>query len=99
MIREKERKVPSGYLMLVVLLVLQLASFFGVFLMIRAFSIPGILATALISTIILILWAGFFMVHPNEARGPHASLVCAGRTRFTPRMRSQRGSEISRAAS
>ena len=68
MIREKERKVPSGYLMLVVLLVLQLASFYSVFLMIRAFSIPGIIATALISTIILILWAGFFMVHPNEAR-------------------------------
>jgi regulator of protease activity HflC (stomatin/prohibitin superfamily) len=68
MIREKERKVPSGYLMLVVLLVLQLASFYGVFLMIRTFFIPGIIATALISTIILILWAGFFMVHPNEAR-------------------------------
>ena len=68
MIREKERKVPSGYLMLVVLLVMQLASFYGVFLMLRAFSIPGIITASLISTIILVLWAGFFMVHPNQAR-------------------------------
>jgi regulator of protease activity HflC (stomatin/prohibitin superfamily) len=68
MIREKERKVPSGYLMLVVLLVMQLASFYGIFLMLRAFSIPGIITTSLISTIVLILWAGFFMVHPNQAR-------------------------------
>jgi regulator of protease activity HflC (stomatin/prohibitin superfamily) len=68
MIREIERKVPSGYLMLVVLLVMQLASFYGVFLMLRAFSIPGIITASLISTIILVLWAGFFMVHPNQAR-------------------------------
>ena len=68
MIREKERKLPSGYLMLVVLLVMQLAAFYGIFLMLRAFSIPGIIATSLISTIVLILWAGFFMVHPNQAR-------------------------------
>ena len=68
MIREKERKVPSGYLMLVVLLVMQLASFYGVFLMLRAFSIAGIITASLISTIILVLWAGFFMVHPNQAR-------------------------------
>lgn len=67
-IREKERKVPSGYLMLIVLLAAQLASFYGVFLAVRAVSIPGILTTALITTIVLILWAGFFMVHPNQAR-------------------------------
>lgn len=68
MIREKERKLPSGYLMLAVLLVMQLAAFYGVFLMLRAFSIPGIITASLISTIVLILWAGFFMVHPNQAR-------------------------------
>ena len=68
MIVEKERKVPSGYLMLLVLLAAQSAAFYGVFLNLRAISIPGILITALISTIILVLWAGFFMVHPNQAR-------------------------------
>ena len=68
MIVEKERKVPSGYLMLLVLLAAQSAAFYGVFLNLRAFNISGILITALISTIILVLWAGFFMVHPNQAR-------------------------------
>ena len=68
MIHEKERKVPSGYLMLVVLLAAQLAAFYGVFLNLRVISIPGIVITVVISIIILILWAGFFMVHPNQAR-------------------------------
>jgi hypothetical protein len=68
MIVEKERKVPSGYLMLLVLLAAQSAAFYAVFLNLRAISIPGILITSLISTIVLILWAGFFMVHPNQAR-------------------------------
>ena len=68
MIVEKERKVPSGYLMLLVLLAAQSAAFYAVFLNLRAFNISGILITALISTIILVLWAGFFMVHPNQAR-------------------------------
>jgi len=68
MIREKERKVPSGYLMLVVLLAAQMAAFYGVFLNLRAISIPGIVVTVVISIMILILWAGFFMVHPNQAR-------------------------------
>ena len=60
--------MPSGYLMLLVLLAAQSAAFYGVFLNLRAFNISGILITALISTIILVLWAGFFMVHPNQAR-------------------------------
>jgi hypothetical protein len=68
MIVEKERKVPSGYVMLLVLLAAQSAAFYAVFLNLRAISIPGILITSLISTIVLILWAGFFMVHPNQAR-------------------------------
>lgn len=68
MIVEKERKVPSGYLMLVLLLAAQSAAFYGVFLNLRAFSIPGILVTSLISAGVLVLWAGFFMVHPNQAR-------------------------------
>lgn len=68
MIVEKERKVLSGYLMLLVLLAAQSAAFYGVFLNLRAISIPGILIAALISTIILVLWGGFFMVHPNQAR-------------------------------
>ena len=68
MIVEKERKVLSGYLMLLVLLAAQSAAFYSVFLNLRSINVPGILITSLISTIILVLWAGFFMVHPNQAR-------------------------------
>ena len=68
MIREKVRKVPSGYLMLVVLLVAQLAAFFGIFRAALAMSVPSTVILSLISVVILIMWAGFFMVHPNEAR-------------------------------
>jgi regulator of protease activity HflC (stomatin/prohibitin superfamily) len=66
--RENVRKVPSGYLMLVVLLIMQLATFYGIFLAAVAVSIVAIISFSLLSTIVLILWAGFFMVHPNEAR-------------------------------
>ena len=68
MIREKLRKVPSGYLMLVVLLVLQLATFYGVFTAIVAQSIVSTVVAMLGLIIVAILWAGFFMVHPNQAR-------------------------------
>ena len=68
MIREKVRKVPSGYLMLVVLLMLQLASFYWVFTAIVAQSIVSTVVAMLGLIIVAILWAGFFMVHPNQAR-------------------------------
>ena len=68
MIREKVRKVTSGYLMLVVLLVLQLATFYWVFQSAVVQSIPSIIAAILVMIVVAILWAGFFMVHPNQAR-------------------------------
>ena len=68
MIREKVRNVPSGYLMLVVLLMLQLATFYWVFTAIVAQSIVSTVVAMLGLIIVAILWAGFFMVHPNQAR-------------------------------
>jgi len=68
MINEKKRDVPSGYLMLVVLLVAQLGLGYLVFLAVRAQSIGGLIAAVLASVIVLICWAGLFMVHPNEAK-------------------------------
>ncbi len=68
MIREKVRKVPSGYVMLVVLFVMQLATFYwlvqGAMAQSPAMVIPAVLAAIVVG----ILWAGFFMVHPNQAR-------------------------------
>ncbi len=68
MIREKVRRVPSGYLMLVVIFVAQLATFYWLYQAIIAQSVWSVISAAIASLIVAILWAGFFMVHPNEAR-------------------------------
>jgi len=68
MIREKVRKVSSGYLMLVVLSVLQLATGYGIYRAVITESVPGIIAAVLAAIVVLILWAGLFMIHPNEAK-------------------------------
>lgn len=68
MIREIKRTVASGYLMLVVLAVAQLLSGYWVFTQVAAQSVAGTIAAVIVSTIVLICWAGLFMVHPNEAK-------------------------------
>ena len=68
MIREKVRKVSSGYLMLVVLVVLQLATVYGIYRAVITESVPGIVTAVLAAIVVLILWAGLFMIHPNEAK-------------------------------
>ena len=68
MITERERKVSSGYVMLVVLLVAQLASGWLIYRAALAQSVGGLIATILIAVIVLVLWAGLFMIHPNEAK-------------------------------
>ena len=68
MIREKATKVSSGYLMLVVLAVAQIACAYGIYRSAVAINIAGILGFALASVVVAICWAGLFMVHPNEAR-------------------------------
>ncbi len=68
MTREVVRKVPSGYVMIVVLALAQLLSGYAIFAAARAQSVTGIVAALLLVVLILILWAGFFMVHPNEAK-------------------------------
>ena len=68
MIQENARKVPSGYLMLVVLFVAQVGCAYGIFRAVQATSIGGVLTAVVASVIVLILWAGLFLVHPNEAK-------------------------------
>jgi len=65
---EKTKTVSSGYMMIVVLLVAQLATAYAIFLAVRAMSIGGLVVTILASTVVLVCWAGLFMVHPNEAK-------------------------------
>ena len=68
MIQEKLRNVSSGYVMLVVLAVAQLATAYAVFTSARAIAPLGIVASVLSAVIVLVFWAGFFMVNPNEAK-------------------------------
>lgn len=68
MIREIKRTVASGYLMLVVLAVAQLSLGYMIYLAGTAQNIAGVVIAVLASIIVLICWAGLFMVHPNEAK-------------------------------
>jgi regulator of protease activity HflC (stomatin/prohibitin superfamily) len=68
MIRETERKVSSGYSMLLVLFVAEAATIYGFVQSLIAVSVPAIIASGIAMLILLVLWFGFFMVHPNEAR-------------------------------
>ena len=68
MFREVKRTVQSGYLMLAVLAVAQLGLGYMVFLALKAQSIGPAIGFILASIIVLICWAGLFMVHPNEAK-------------------------------
>ena len=68
MIQEVKRSVSSGYVALVVLAVAQLGFGYLVYTAIRDTSIYELVAYLLVSIIVLICWAGLFMVHPNEAK-------------------------------
>jgi len=68
MIQENPRQVSSGYVMLAVLAVTQIACAYGIYKSAVAIVVPGIVGFGLASVVIAIFWAGFFMVHPNEAK-------------------------------
>ena len=68
MIREKVREVQSGYLMIAVLLIAQGLSVYWIIVSIHAQSIPGTIGAVLTNLFVAILWAGLFMVNPNESK-------------------------------
>ncbi|MDH3439299.1 MAG: SPFH domain-containing protein [Gammaproteobacteria bacterium] len=68
MIREKQRQVPSGYPMIVLIILAQAATIYWFVQGVLAISVPTIIAAGIAMTLVFILWFGFFMVHPNEAR-------------------------------
>ena len=68
MIREIEKRALSGYVMIVVLLIAEAAVIYWFVHEIRSLSIAGIITSSIVLTIVSVLWVGFFMVHPNEAR-------------------------------
>ncbi len=68
MIREKVRDVQSGYLMIAVLLIAQGLSVYWIIVSINVQSIPGTIGAVLTNLFVAILWAGLFMVNPNESK-------------------------------
>ena len=68
MIQEINRDVSSGYIALIALL---LATAMGIFALVNAIQVQSVVQIVVISvalTAILVWWAGFFIVNPNEAR-------------------------------
>lgn len=68
MIREKVRAVTSGYPMIAVLLLAQIAFGYAFYAAIVAQSVWGTIGAVLATLFVLFLWAGLFMVNPNEAK-------------------------------
>ena len=68
MIREIKRSIPSGYPIILLLLVAQFGFAYAADQALggQAFVMFGLAAFA--SLVVLVCWAGFIMVHPNEAR-------------------------------
>jgi len=67
-IREQVRRVPSGYLMLVVLAGAQFSLAYLIFKMAVIGNGVVIIVSVIASIVVAICWAGLFMVHPNEAK-------------------------------
>jgi len=68
MTREIIRKVPSGYLMAVVIFIAEAAMIYWFVRSVQTYSMSGIIWAAIAMSLVFVLWFGFFMVHPNQAR-------------------------------
>jgi regulator of protease activity HflC (stomatin/prohibitin superfamily) len=67
-IQERTRKVASGYVALVVLPLLTAGVAWWLIRSIRAEDVVFIVLNAVLAVVLLILYMGFFMVHPNQAK-------------------------------
>ena len=68
MIKEIQKKYASGYLALFVLPVLFIANGWMFVTAVQSETLPLIIICVLIAIVLLVCFAGFFMVHPNQAR-------------------------------
>lgn len=68
MITEIDRKVTSGYGVIVVLLLAQAATIYALVRSIQAIQPGMIVASCVAILVVAVFWIGFFMVHPNEAK-------------------------------
>jgi regulator of protease activity HflC (stomatin/prohibitin superfamily) len=68
MIREIKKSAPSGYPAIAVLALVQLGLGYVFVSALQRQAVALIIGAAIASIIVLICWAGLFMVHPNEAK-------------------------------
>ena len=68
MIREVKKNVLSGYGALAVLAAAQIGLGYLCFVFARSGEVASLVVAAIASVIVLVCWAGLFMVHPNEAK-------------------------------
>jgi len=68
MIREIERKAASGYSMLAVLLLITAGFIYALVRMIAAENVLGIIFSIVVLSLLIVLYFGFFIVNPNEAK-------------------------------
>ncbi|MDH3902822.1 MAG: SPFH domain-containing protein, partial [Xanthomonadales bacterium] len=68
MIKEIRKTYASGYLALIVLPILFVANGYMFVRALQSMAISLLLVSVLIAIVLLVCFAGFFMVHPNQAR-------------------------------
>ncbi len=68
MVKEVTRKVLSGYPMIVILLIAQIGSVLFIISQATNETIGGLITGIFASIVVALMWVGFFMVHPNEAK-------------------------------
>ena len=68
MIQEKQIKAISGLGVLPIAFLLQIVSILAVIAAIRSESAAGIVLSIFFAVLVVLMWGGFFMVHPNQGK-------------------------------
>jgi hypothetical protein len=68
MIREKQRSVRSGWGVLGVLLAIDAAALFGIYLSVEANYPPGVVTSIIVAVVAGLMYPGMFIVNPNEGK-------------------------------
>ena len=68
MIREKLRSVSSGWGIFGVLLAIDLAALFGIYLSVEANNPAGIMTSIVVAVLAALMYPGLFIVNPNEGK-------------------------------
>jgi regulator of protease activity HflC (stomatin/prohibitin superfamily) len=68
MILEKDRAVSSGWVVLVILLLIDAAAIYGIYLNVEAENQAGIVVSIVVAVLAGLLYPGLFIVNPNEGK-------------------------------